>query len=337
MNHGIAHRRVLAILVTLMAASVCIAHPGAGIVVTEDGTIYCAYGPGHHIWRVTADGKAEAIITGGFDQPFRVPHHLVLDDEGRLYTASDAGSYVWRIDVEGDDAAVPHRVYPHDDWDGEATVGLGGDPFTIAPDGRIVGVSSGDDRSHSRIVRIARDGSSELLAGGERGFRDGRGAEARFGRLHGSAFAWGPNDDLYLTDSGRAVRVISSDGAVWTLAGGPHRAGEEGADNPTPFEYLMGLTVADDGTVYAADWRGNRIHRIAADGTVTTLAGTGKRGHHDGPAAEAEFNGPAGVALDASGNLCVLEVARVESGEVLRIRRIDTDGNVTTVATIDEP
>lgn len=61
-------------------------------------------------------------------------------------------------------------------------------------------------------------------------------------------------------------------------------------------------------------------------GEVSTLAGTGEPGFSDGNASEAKFNGPTGLALDSSGNLYVAD----ESNH--RIRKINTEGTVTTLA-----
>lgn len=59
---------------------------------------------------------------------------------------------------------------------------------------------------------------------------------------------------------------------------------------------------------------------------LTTLAGDGARGHVDGAAARARFSDPFALAIDPNG---VLYVA--DAGDTNRIRKIDTDGRVTTL------
>jgi streptogramin lyase len=76
-----------------------------------------------------------------------------------------------------------------------------------------------------------------------------------------------------------------------------------------------------------ADDQNHAIRRIAPDGTVSTLAGkAGEPGHVDGVGGEARFNGPRGVAVDASGRVYVGEA------DAMTIRRIAPDGTVTTLA-----
>jgi sugar lactone lactonase YvrE len=68
------------------------------------------------------------------------------------------------------------------------------------------------------------------------------------------------------------------------------------------------------------------IRKITSAGVVTTIAGTGTAGYKDGAAAIAQFNHPAGVAVDSKGNIYVPEI----SGH--HIRKIATDGTVSTFA-----
>jgi hypothetical protein len=88
----------------------------------------------------------------------------------------------------------------------------------------------------------------------------------------------------------------------------------------------FGVAVAPDGTIYVADaGDSNRIRKIAPDGSVSTLAGNGD-GFADGAGANARFNSPSGLAVDAAGNIYVADTANN------RIRKIDPGGIVTTVA-----
>jgi sugar lactone lactonase YvrE len=92
----------------------------------------------------------------------------------------------------------------------------------------------------------------------------------------------------------------------------------------------MGLAFDSDGNLYVSDWVNHRIRRIAPDGAVTTVAGSGPPGPYgdlvDGPADIARFFGPEGLAVDEGGNIFVADTLNN------RIRRISPDGTVTTIA-----
>ena len=96
-------------------------------------------------------------------------------------------------------------------------------------------------------------------------------------------------------------------------------------------EATMEIAVGHDGSVIVADFRNAAIRRILPDGTVTTIAGGNGRGTLDGPAEDAQFNGPSDVAVDWQGAIYVAECW------AHRIRKITTDGMVTTVAGGDHP
>jgi sugar lactone lactonase YvrE len=87
-----------------------------------------------------------------------------------------------------------------------------------------------------------------------------------------------------------------------------------------------GIALDNQGNLYIADARNSRIRRVAPDGTIATIAGTGTLGFSGdgGPAAEAALGYPTGLALDVAGNLYVIDG--------LRVRRISADGLIETIA-----
>jgi sugar lactone lactonase YvrE len=86
------------------------------------------------------------------------------------------------------------------------------------------------------------------------------------------------------------------------------------------------VAVASDGTLYVADSWNHRIRRIAADGTVSTLAGAATPGTDDGTGSTALFDHPSAIALGPAGALYVAdEFAHT-------IRQVTVAGGVTTLA-----
>jgi len=97
---------------------------------------------------------------------------------------------------------------------------------------------------------------------------------------------------------------------------------------PGPFEYVTGLIVEPDGTLYAANYGHNKINKVSPAGIVSILAGpTGNNpGATNGPANTATFAQPDALSRDAAGNIYVSDM-----GNQL-IRKIATDGMVSTFA-----
>ncbi len=90
----------------------------------------------------------------------------------------------------------------------------------------------------------------------------------------------------------------------------------------------MSVAVDNAGAVYIADRLNYRIRKVATDGTISTYAGTGEVGSSgdSGPANQAEFNQPSGVACDAAGNLFIADTLNH------RIRKVTTAGIISTIA-----
>jgi sugar lactone lactonase YvrE len=177
-------------------------------------------------------------------------------------------------------------------------------------------------------VKIRPDTRLEIRAGGDWGSADGKGLQASFGDLHGSAFCWGPDGALYLTDHGQRIRKLAADGTVTTVAGGAERKYVDGPAIEARFAYARGIAFDGQGNLYVADSGARRIRKVAPDGTVTTIAGTGKPGFVDGAALEATFDDPVGIAVGSKGTIYVLD----HDGDKPRVRKITADGKVETIA-----
>src|ERR1700676_892350 len=97
---------------------------------------------------------------------------------------------------------------------------------------------------------------------------------------------------------------------------------------------LAALNVAVDvwadhaGNLFIADQFNHRIRKIAPDGTISTVAGTGTTGYSGdgGPATNAQINTPTGIRADKAGNLYIADVGNQ------RIRKVDASGMITTLA-----
>ena len=89
-----------------------------------------------------------------------------------------------------------------------------------------------------------------------------------------------------------------------------------------------GVAADNQGNVYIAETGGHRIRKLAPSGVITTVAGTGIAGFSGdgGPATQAQLAFPYGLAADTLGNLYIADLGNA------RVRRVSSDGNITTVA-----
>jgi sugar lactone lactonase YvrE len=165
-----------------------------------------------------------------------------------------------------------------------------------------------------------------LAGDGTPAFRDAaQPAQAGFSDPFGVAVA--TDGTIYVADAGESnrIRKITPDGRVTTLAGGSEGF-SDGVGPAASFNTPSGLALTPDGDLILADTGNNQIRKITAQGQVSTIAGDGTAGYIDGPAAQARFNGPIGVAVDSQGSVYVADTYND------RIRLITNDGRVSTVA-----
>jgi DNA-binding beta-propeller fold protein YncE len=172
-----------------------------------------------------------------------------------------------------------------------------------------------------------------IVAGsGTAGFADGKGKDASFNKPIRLA-PLGPDAIVVADIFNHAIRVVSKDGTVRTMAGAPDRKGyKDGAAAEAAFNSPHGVGTSADGRIAVAEAGNNTLRAIAADAkahggyVVTALAGVAtEKGSRDGPAVQALFNSPHAVLWAADGSLYAPDIGNAS------IRRIE-GGRVETVA-----
>jgi DNA-binding beta-propeller fold protein YncE len=128
------------------------------------------------------------------------------------------------------------------------------------------------------------------------------------------------------------VLVDPDTGEKSVLAGSLDSPGyADGTGRDARFDVPYDVVVRPDGDLIVSDHENQRLRRVTLDGKVTTFAGTGAAGTADGPAEEAEFFYPQGLAVASDGTLYVTSTG----GYV--IRQVTPEGEVSTIAGTGQP
>ncbi|WP_017756672.1 NHL domain-containing protein [Calidifontibacillus oryziterrae] len=218
---------------------------------------------------------------------------------------------------------------------GSGELGYQDGAATIAKfNGPSVAIEAGDgsfyvsDTENHRIRLVTKDNQVKTFAGTTSqtdeygfavgGFRDGNVGNAMFNEPKGLALS--ASGVLYVADAGNnAVRAIDN-GVVHTVT----------SDLQGPSD----IAITESGDLIVSDTLNHRIVKVTEQGEVSVLAGGRYRndgdwlvgGYADGQGAAAQFNEPSGLAIAANGDIYVADTGNQ------RIRKIDSSGNVTTVA-----
>jgi uncharacterized protein (TIGR03437 family) len=136
--------------------------------------------------------------------------------------------------------------------------------------------------------------------------------------------------NLYIADQAdNRIRKVDPSGTISTYAGTgiPGYSGDRGQASKAQISFPSDIALDGKGNMYIADEGNALVRRIAADGTINTVAGNGKTkfAGDNGPATSAQLD-PMAVAVDSQGNLYISD------GINFRIRKVDTNGIITTIA-----
>lgn len=290
-------------------------------------------GPRTRRWAAGSGGPAGAIAL--FD-----PSGLAEAPDGSLYFSDRGhgkarglrvGGFLWRLHPDGHAEVVAGtglRGVPRDgqralDADLGAPAGL-----TVDARGRVYFA----DPANHVVLCLERDGTLTRVAGtGEPG-GGGDGGPATAAQLDQPFdVALDRAGQLYVADhANHRVRRVAPDGRIETVAGTgrPGYAGDGGPAASARLNGVYGVQVHPDGRLLIADTFNHVVRQVDPEGTISTLAGSGREGGagDGGPARLAEFCAPESLFVDAAGRIYVGD----ESDHTVRV--IDTDGRIHRVA-----
>ncbi|MEU6811672.1 RICIN domain-containing protein [Streptomyces sp. NPDC046831] len=294
-----------------------------GIAVDRTGTIYFADHGNHRVRKITTDGKISTVAgtgSAGFKgdggpavaAQLNGPREVAVDGAGAVYIADSNNHRIRKVTADGKISTVA----------GTGAAGFRGDggPATAAQLNLPLGVAVDSTGAlhiaeyyNHRVRKVAPDGVISTVAGtGAAGFRGdgGPAVSAQLNGLHGVVVDGAGN--LYIADLGNhRIRKVTADGNISTVAG-TGVAGFSGDDGPAVSAKLnnpVGVAVDSAGTLYVCDYGNHRVRKVAADGVISTVAGTGAAGYggEGGPAAAAQMNGPRKVAVDCVDTLYITD------------------------------
>ena len=163
-------------------------------------------------------------------------------------------------------------------------------------------------KPHNVILKNGNLFAGTLGQPEEYGFKDGAVGTAKFNYPQGIAVD--STGNVYVADRyNNCIRKIDSSGNTTTLAGSNMEGFKDGNGTNARFRNPYALTVDSLGYVYVADSGNNRIRKIAPNGDVWTIAGSGSFSYADGSNLNSSFNFPIGITVDNStGNVYVSDL-----------------------------
>ncbi len=259
------------------------------------------------------------------------PYGVAEAPDGDLYIADTGNNRVRRVDAHTGAISTVAGLGVVGFWGdgGSALVaGLNG-PAAVAV------TAEGDllivDYMNGRLRRVDHNtGVISTIAGNGSGVSSGDGGPATAaGFASMGAVAVEPDGDIDIADAGRIRRIDHSTGTISTIAGdGTAASTGDGGRASLAEVNPRGMAVNADGDLYFAE--GSRVRRIDhASGLITTVVGTGVAGSggDGGPATQAQLSSPVAVAVDALGDLLVVDRSNED------VRLVDhVSGDITTVA-----
>ncbi len=268
----------------------------------------------------------DGIATAAY---FDVPRGVAADMDGNTYIVDENHFTVWKVDPFGrliQIAGTGASGYSGDG--GPASLAALSYPYAVALDA-FGNVYIG---GYTSIRKINTSGVISTFAGGTSTGYSGDGGPAtaaRFNDITGLCFD--KHGSLFVSDGGsNRVRKINPSGIISTVAGSTYTTGfygDGGQATAATFNGLLGIAVDSADNLYITDANNQRVRKVDTSGIIRTIAGGYGTSPTDSVAATASgLNSPRGVAVDGLYNIYIADNVNG------RIRKVDTSGIITTVA-----
>jgi sugar lactone lactonase YvrE len=315
-----------------LALPVGLQNEGSGVVIDHSGNMLIADEYNNVIRKVNASGVISTIVGTGFGAAsgteetgdyngdgiaataadLNNPSGLAIDAAGNIYIADYYNYRIRKVNTSGIISTIAGNGTSGYAGDGgAATAATLGTPNSVAVDAA-GNVYFSDDQNHVVRKVSATTGIITNVAGTGTSGYNGDFIAATTAQLYSPwGIAFDASGNIYIADDGNnRVRKVNSSGIISTVAGNGMSvfSGDGVISTSTAVAEPRSIVFNAHGGYYIAEGDG-RIREVNASGITSTVAGNGTNGYSGdgGSATLAALNRPIGVALDAIGNIYIVD------------------------------
>lgn len=287
----------------------------AGVAYDSSGNLFIADSGRNQVFEISIGG-AISVVAGNGTQgvagdggpasaaELNSPSSVAVAADGTLYIADTGNQRIRAVKAGSISTFAGNGARGYSGDGGVATSASLNRPVAIAFDS--TGALLVCDQGNERVRRISAGQITTIAGNGTQGFMGDGGAATAAELNEPSGIAAGSDGRVFIADAAnQRIRVVSAAGVISTYAGTgvAGESGDNGAASAAQLNRPMGLGLDRANDLFVADENNHRLRRIAADGTITTIAGGGLQGvAPDGSIAlTSPQNLPAGAAVSTFG------------------------------------
>lgn len=310
-----------------------------GICLDTNGNLFIADTSDQRIRKVATNGIITTVAgngTAGYTgdngsatfTELNNPTSVTMDSSNNLYIADSANHRIRKVNNSfGTISTVA----------GTGTAGYSGDsgagtsakinnPLGVAFDATARNMFIVDEGNY-RVRKMTNNIITTVAGSGTNGYSGDGGLATNANLSFVQNVSVEKTGNLFIADAGNnLIRKAGTNGNISTVAGRVLNDGDFATNATLNFVYGTAFDLA--GNLYIADANNNRIRKVDTNGIISTVAGNGIAAYSGdgGAATNASLSHPYSVALDALGNLFIADRSN------FRIRKVDTNGSISTVA-----